>query len=292
MKIIYASDIHANPEHLFSLLTIAENEKVNAIIVGGDIIPHYLPNTQKMGVFKAQEIYLRKVFIPAIEKFNKRQNTLIYLDLANDDFIGNRHILENHDGELLYLLHMRKHKLNDNIDIIGYMNVPPTPFTRKDWEKPDSIEVPFAKGNQIRLDGFTSNRGGLEETFINLASNDTIEKDMAYLSGIITGPFIFVSHSPPYFTNLDILDDGLHVGSISVKQFIEKWTNKKKLILSLHGHIHGSPKRSGSIYSFTGSTMCINSGQNEGGGSSLRHVIFKLTDGQTLPQIGIIYEPK
>jgi len=94
------------------------------------------------------------------------------------------------------------------------------------------------------------------------------------------------------FTDLDILDDGLHVGSISIKRFIEKWTNKKQLILSLHGHIHGSPKRSGSIYSFIGSTMCINPGQNEGGGSSLRYVIFKLTDGQTQPRVDIIYEPK
>ena len=292
MKIIYASDIHANPEHLFSMLTIAENEKVSGIIIGGDIIPHYLPNTQKVGVFKAQEIYLRDIFIPAIKKFKKRRDALIYLDLANDDFIGNRHILENHDGKLLHLLHMRKHKLTNNVDIIGYMNVPPTPFIRKDWEKPDSVESPFAEDNQIRLDGYTSYIDGLEETFINLASDDTIEKDLAHLSEIITESFIFVSHSPPYFTHLDILDNGLHVGSISIKRFIEKWSNKNQLIVSLHGHIHGSPKRSGSIHSFIGSTMCINPGQNEGRGSFLRYVILELTDRKTPPQVCIIYEPK
>ena len=104
MKIIYASDIHANPEHLFSMLTIAEKEKVNGIIIGGDIIPHYLPDTQKVGVLKAQEIYLRDIFIPAIKEFRKRRDVPIYLDFANDDFIGNRHILENHDGKLLYLI--------------------------------------------------------------------------------------------------------------------------------------------------------------------------------------------
>jgi len=186
MKLIYASDIHANPEHLFSMLTIAEKEKVSGIIIGGDIIPHYLPDTQKVGVLKAQEIYLRDIFIPAIKEFRKRLDAPIYLDLANDDFIGNRHILENHDGKLLNLLHMRKHKLTDNVDIIGYMNVPPTPFTRKDWEKPDSVEIPFAKGNRIRLDGYISYSGGLEETFINVASDDTIEKDLAHLSEIIT----------------------------------------------------------------------------------------------------------
>jgi Icc-related predicted phosphoesterase len=278
MKIIYASDIHANPEHLFSILTIAENEEVNCIIIGDDIIPHYLSNTQKVGLLQAQEIYLRDIFIPTIKEFKKRSDALIYLDLANDDFIGNRYILENYDGKLLHLLHMRKHKLNDNVDIIGYMNVPPTPFNRKDWEKPDSVEIPFAKGNWIRLEGYTSYNGGLKETFINLASDDTIKKDLAHLSEIITGPFIFVSHSPPYFTHLDILDNGLHVGSISIKRFIEKWSNENQIIVSLHGHIHGSPKRSGSIHSFIGSTMCINPGQNEGLGSFLRYVILELTD--------------
>ena len=274
------------------MLTIAEKEKVNGIIIGGDIIPHYLPDTQKVGVLKAQEIYLRDIFIPAIKEFRKRRDVPIYLDFANDDFIGNRHILENHDGKLLYLLHMRKHKLTDNVDIIGYMNVPPTPFTRKDWEKSDSVEIPFAKGNRIRLDGYTSYSGGLEKTFINIESADTIEKDLAHLSEIITGPFIFVSHSPPYFTHLDILDNGLHVGSISIKRFIEKWSNKNQLIVSLHGHIHGSPNRSGSIRSFSGSTMCINPGQNEGRGSSLRYVILGLADREPPPQISIIYEPK
>ena len=292
MKIIYASDIHANPEHLFSLLAIAEKEQVNGIIVGGDIVPHYLPDTQKIGVFKAQERYLEDIFIPAIKEFRKQHHVPVYLDFANDDFIGNRHILENHDGKLLYLLHMRKHKLTDHVDIIGYMNVPPTPFTRKDWEKSDSVEMPFAKGNRVRLDGYTSSSGELEKTFINLASDETIEKDLAILSEMVTGPFIFVSHSPPYVTHLDILDNGLHVGSISIKRFIEKWSNKNQLIVSLHGHIHGSPKRSGSIHSFIGNIMCINPGQNEGQGSTLRYVILKLSDRQTPPQISIINEPK
>lgn len=292
MKIIYASDIHANPEHLFSMLAIAKKEKVNGIIVGGDIIPHYLPDTEKIGVFKAQEIYLRDIFIPTIKEFRKQQDIPIYLDLANDDFIGNRHVLENHDGKLLSLIHMRKHKLTDNVDIIGYMNVPPTPFTRKDWEKSDSVEMPFAKGNQIRLDGYISYSGGLQETLINVASDETIEKDLANLSEIVTGPFIFVSHSPPYLTHLDILDNGLHVGSISIKRFIEKWSDKNQLIVSLHGHIHGSPKRSGSIHSFIESTMCINPGQNEGQGSLLRYVIMELDDRQTPPQVYVIYEPK
>jgi len=268
MKIIYASDIHASSHHLFSMLSTAEREAVDTIIIGGDIVPHYLPDEDTVGVLKAQEIYLETVFIPAIEGFKQQHETAIYIDLANDDFIGNRKILEKHNGELIHLLHMSKHNLNNKIDIIGYMNVPPTPFYRKDWEKPDSIETPFAKGNYIRKDGYTSAGGKLEKT-----------------------QFIFVSHSPPYDTPLDILDNGLHVGSISIRRFIEKWALKGKLIAALHGHIHGSPNRSGSIRTFIENSLCINPGQNEGEGSTLRYVIFELDEKQSFQTIRIVYEP-
>ena len=213
MKFLYTSDIHASPEHLYSMLSVAEKEKVDCIIIGGDIVPHYLPDTRTVGVLKAQGIYLENIFIPTLRNFKKHLDASIYLDLGNDDFVANRNILKSHENNLLYLLHMRKYKLIDGVDIIGYMNVPPTPFTRKDWEKPDSAKMPFAKGNQVSLDGYSSKSGDIEKTFIDLESHDTIEKDLAQLSQIITGAFIFVSHSPPYLTDLDVLDNGLHVAA-------------------------------------------------------------------------------
>ncbi len=291
MKILYASDIHASSRHLFTLLEIASRERADSIIIGGDIVPHYLPDTDKIGVLKAQARYLTNIFIPAIQKFKEQCEASIFFDLANDDYIGNRNILEEYDGRLVHLLHMRKHKLNDRVDVIGYMNMPPTPFYRKDWEKPDSIEHPFAKGNYVRLDGFSSVGGNLEKTRINLDSNDTIENDLERLSNTVNRPFIFVSHSPPYLTPLDILDNGLHVGSISIRRFIEQWSRKDKIIAALHGHIHGAPDRSGSISAFIENTLCINPGQNEGDGAALRHIICELTDGPPRPAIRIVYQP-
>ena len=49
MKILYTSDIHANPEHLFSMLNVANKEAVDAVVVGGDIVPHYLPDADPSG---------------------------------------------------------------------------------------------------------------------------------------------------------------------------------------------------------------------------------------------------
>ena len=128
MKILYTSDIHASDTHLYSMLSIAENEQVDDIIIGGDIIPHALPKRGSMGMLKAQATYLENVFIPEIKDFKKRTDATIYLDLGNDDFIYNRKILEKYNDELINLLHFEKHRLTDDVDIIGYIIVPPTPF--------------------------------------------------------------------------------------------------------------------------------------------------------------------
>lgn len=288
MQIIYTSDIHASNGHLFSLLEIAKEKEVDSIIIGGDIIPHYLPDANGVGLLQAQAEYIRNILIPTIKDFKRKRNISIYLDLSNDDFICNRKILQEIDGDLINLLHMRRHQLTDKVDIMGYMIVPPTPFQRKDWEKPDSLEQPYAKDNMICLDGYTSSSGKLEKTVINPSSEDNIENDLVQLSETIQHAFIFISHCPPYNTALDVLDNGLHVGSLSIRRFIEIWSKKGKLIASFHGHIHGSPNRSGSISTKIENSISINPGQNEGEGVALRYVIFEVSDKQMPPTVKIV----
>ncbi|MBU0987191.1 MAG: hypothetical protein KKH68_08055 [Proteobacteria bacterium] len=292
MKILYTSDIHAVPEHLYSMLQTAETQAVDTIIIGGDIVPHYLPDADTVGILRAQAQYLNNVFIPVLKDFKRRCQANIFMDLANDDFICNRRILEDFDPQLIRLLHLQKHPLSDQVDIIGYMIVPPTPFYRKDWEKPDCTQTPFAPGNTVALDGYISFGGTLAETVLDLSSDDTIENDLARLSESIDRPFVFVSHSPPYQTPLDVLDNGLHVGSISIRRFIEDWSRRGLLMASLHGHIHGAPDRSGAVQTIIENVLCINPGQNEQRGAALRYVILELTQHGSAPQIRIVSRPQ
>ena len=264
------------------MLSIAEKEEVDCIIIGGDIVPHALTDSVTGGPLRAQAIYLEDVFIPAVKDFKQKMDVAIYLDLGNDDFICNRTILEDYDGGILDLLHFRKNRLTDDVDIIGYMNVPPTPFTRKDWERPDSEKQTHAPGNDITLKGYTSASGMLQQTIIDLASDDTIEKDLALISEMIDRPFIFISHSPPYGTPLDVLYNRMRAGSLSIRCFIEKWSRKGQLIASFHGHIHESPNRSGSISTKIENCLCINPGQGNGNDAAFRYVIFRLLGNQIL----------
>jgi len=260
------------------MLSIAEKMRVDCVIVGGDIVPHHLPGTHTVGLIDAQSAYLKNIFIPALKAFKTKHNIPLYLDMANDDLACNRKILEQYNGNLLHLLHMEKHRLTKDIDILGYMNVPPTPFQRKDWEKPDSTNWPYAPGGYVMIDGVVSEGGIIKETKIHLDSEDTIENDLKKLSNKIDKPFVFVAHTPPYNTPLDVITDGTNVGSMSIRKFIEKWSMDNTIKASLHGHIHESPKRSGAIQTEISGVLCLNPGQGNGDKSLFQYVILDVNE--------------
>lgn len=275
LRFVFAADIHASNSHLASLLEKAVSVEADCLIIGGDLIPHYLPESYGSDVLKAQVKYLNDVLVPAFAEFGK-SNIPVFLDLGNDDFVYARKVLEEFDGDLFHLLHMRVIPLTDEIDIAGYMNVPPTPFGRKDWEKPDSDSRPFNPGDKVLTRGYVSGKGFLEKHVLDLSSGDTIETDLEALSKKIEKQFVFVAHSPPRNTPLDMLYDGRHAGSESIGRFIEKWSEKEKLIASFHGHIHESPYRSGLSEIRIGNAVCVNPGQNAGPDAELRYAVFEL----------------
>jgi Icc-related predicted phosphoesterase len=285
LRVLYTSDIHASHTHFFSMLSVAEKKEVDCVIIGGDLVPHYLPERARYGQIEAQALYLENIFIPELADFRDRTGLKIFLDLGDNDLISGRKVLEEHDGELFHLIHFTKQPLTDDVDVVGYMIVPPTPFTRKDWEKSDSRKAPYPQDNRISVQGYISLNGVLEDILLDLSSDDTIESDLHELSKDIDRPFIFVSHSPPFNTPLDVIYNGNHVGSMSIRKFIDKWSKKGLLIAAFHGHIHESPDRSGSIQTTIGSALCFNPGQGNGEGAKFRYLIFELSGTRIFPDL-------
>ncbi|MGD9365636.1 MAG: metallophosphoesterase [Desulfobacteraceae bacterium] len=274
MRILFAADIHVNPDHLGRLIRVSLDRNADVLIIGGDIVPHHLPGAHAMGILEAQAIYLETELIPRLKKLKASRDVEVFLDFGNDDFMASRRLLEPYQGKLLHLLHMQVHALTPHVDVVGYMMVPPTPFKRKDWEKPDAKAMPCPPAGRIRLKGYATGKGYLEETLLDLHSGRTIEADLAQLSSRIQRPFIFVSHCPPLDTPLDMLAGGTHVGSISIRRFIEKWSRRKLLIASLHGHVHESPDVSNAISTRINGTMAINPGQAH----DLRCILMELSE--------------
>jgi Icc-related predicted phosphoesterase len=69
---------------------------------------------------------------------------------------------------------------------------------------------------------------------------------------------VYVCHSPPLETKLDVLHDGTHIGSGALRDFLKR----SRAPVSLHGHIHESPKMSGSICDRIGRTFGVNPGES------------------------------
>lgn len=246
-NLIYTADLHGNESFYKKLLKKAEDEKCNAVVIGGDLCGRE-GNTIKEKI-ENQKIFLEDFLLPLFKNFKQRnKNKEIYLIMGNDDFRINLKILENSDeGGILKSIHNKSVKLNKNLNIAGYSFVNPTPFRLKDWEKPDF------KGDEMPAQLF------LEEIRSIEMEEGTIDEDLKNIKKLSNPKkTVYVMHAPPYNTKLDIITTGAHVGSKSTKQFIEN----EQPLLALHGHIHESPRMSGSWKDKIGKTICINVGSS------------------------------
>lgn len=279
MKLLYAADIHVNRSHLGRLIDVAEREDAETIVIGGDVTPKDLFETHGLNkLVRGQKQYLEKEFVPLLEQFHRRNAAIaVFLDLANDDFSANRRVLEEAEREgFFHLLHMAVHPLNDNLDIVGYMGVPITPFGIKDWERPDKkgMYPPLGSTTHGWISTQKSGMAVVRHT-INVREDPSIEDELSELERNIRKPFILISHAPPYQTKLDVLYTHEHVGSIAVREFIEKWGARGLLQACFHGHIHESPRVSGSDVDSIAGVECWNPGQE---GQELRYVVYDIGD--------------
>lgn len=61
-----------------------------------------------------------------------------------------------------------------------------------------------------------------------------IKEELDKLAQTLDQNFMLVTHAPPYDTRVDRTDSGMHVGSKSIRQFIEE----RQPIAALCGHVH------------------------------------------------------
>jgi Icc-related predicted phosphoesterase len=198
-------------------------------------------------------------------------DTNVFLMLGNDDCAVNLDVLGEHP-DLYHEIHGKRFRVDDAHEIVGYSFVPITPFGIKDFEKFDLSSVPEAirkeyeqrKKSGYRFDGIRSvnspSLGWQAHSFSqSQESNDSIQRDLE--SATFTArpeSTVYVFHTPPNNTALDIIQDGEHVGSFAVRGFIEKYQPK----LTLHGHIHETVDMSGRFIEQIGNSTMLSAGNH------------------------------
>jgi Icc-related predicted phosphoesterase len=160
--------------------------------------------------------------------------------------------------------------------VYGYGYIPPTPFLSKDWERYD-VSRYVDPGSVSPEEGWHS----IPHTAIE-ARYATIKEDLDHLCGTddLTGA-VMLFHAPPYKTLLDraALDGkfidhvplDVHVGSIAIRQFIER----QQPWITLHGHIHESPRLTGAWREKIGRTYLFTAAHD---GEDLSLITFNLEE--------------
>ena len=278
MKVLYTSDIHTDLDHLDRLLAAAGHLRVDAVIIGGDLIPVWEWTLSKS--IETQRRWIRDVLFPRLAIFlRKSPSASFFLDFGNDDLMANRPLLQEKAGKYFTLIDRQIAVLNANLALVGYMFVRPTPFKLKDWEKVDCAHRTGLEDDVLESGARTET--GVERPYRLKLSDGTMEDDLAQLTELLEKPpwqerdFIFVSHCPPVNSALDLLSDGRHVGSLAIRHFIEHWGFNGRLRASFHGHIHESPWMSKRVCDRITGVPCFNAGQKAG---QLRALFFDARD--------------
>ena len=247
----FTSDLHGQGALYEQLMAIAAAHRPRVVLIGGDLCPH-AAGEAGLG---HQRVFLQGLLVEFARRLREAvpEGELLLL-MGNDDWSCNVDCLEQHEGDLWQVLHGRAVSV-DGVCVAGLSWVPITPFGIKDWERWED----GAEESPPRLDGWVSCGGCLEPHRFDPASRaPTIADALASLCAQARpAETLFVLHSPPRETRCDMVGSRAHVGSRAIRGFVER--HQPPLVLS--GHIHESPRVSGSYRDRIGSTVVVNPGQ-------------------------------
>ncbi|ORX84371.1 Metallo-dependent phosphatase [Anaeromyces robustus] len=182
------------------------------------------------------------------EFFAKNKNIADITILENDKIIPIENIKEELYIYSLSNVNLSNHRNKDweNVDMKKDIEVITDFYTKN--PNTSKIEAQYIKFNgvtrKILLQGLKSKNINEQKILVNedvsLLPEDTLEVILENfennVSSDILSKTICLMHGPPYDTPLDIIRTREHVGSIALKNFL----NKNKPLLSIHGHIHES----------------------------------------------------
>lgn len=262
MKVLYTSDLHGEIHLYQELLALTISSSADIVALGGDLLPSFPPTKRYEDMLPNQRIFVDQFLFLFLKRIVETTSIKqIFLIPGNWD-LGYPYLFkEPMDG--IIDLNQRSYRLKNGYELIGYPFVPPTPFRPKDYEKMDDLEPawpPQKNPSYIRSSDQTDQLTPIDP-YLFLRQRETIREDLDRLpKPLHQKRAIYIMHSPPFGTRLDLIQGGKSAGSHSIKAFIEE----HQPLLTLHGHIHESPDLSGAYFDRIGETLSINPGQSIG----------------------------
>ena len=246
LSFIYFTDFHGWENRYFNLHRAAGQLGIKLLVCGGDITPH---NNARN--------FLRFFFRNWLQQLSQDRITLLGM-FCNDDPAFLAYSLDSFERGRLFTRIDGKMVSYQGWNFWGYNFVPELPFAMKDWAKLDYSGAPIIRS--ITRPGVFTEKGFAPISNIDkfFAERGTIEADLEQVEFAAPQHTIAVLHSPPFGIGLDVCYDGRQVGSKSVLKFLKR----TQPLLSLHGHIHESPRMTGIWQTNIVNTLVIQPGGN------------------------------
>jgi Icc-related predicted phosphoesterase len=260
MKVLYTSDLHGEIHLYQELLSLAISSSSEITVIGGDLFPSFPPTKRYEDMVPNQKTFIDQFLSPFFKRMLETTSVQqIFLIPGNWD-LGYPYLFKE-PTERIIDLNQRSYRLKNGYELIGYPFVPPTPFRPKDYEKMDDREAPWPpqKNPSYILSSDQTDQLTPIDPYLYLRGRETIEEDLDRLpKPLYQKRTIYIMHSPPFGTRLDLIQGGKSAGSRSIKTFLER----NQPLLTLHGHIHESAELSGAYMDRIGKTLSINPGQS------------------------------
>jgi Icc-related predicted phosphoesterase len=237
-RLLYVTDLHGWSCGYERITAIAQEEGIITIVNGGDMFPH------GRDLISIQRRFIKGDLRPCLERLGAA-GISYYGMLGNDDW---RALLP--DWLDLVRTSPRLHDLTEGwlplaegLAICGCNYIPDPPFRLKDWSvldtrdyrrPPQHPDPLVSRGDGLVLiddiEAFLRARPTLAELLDAIAAREA-DWERAVL----------VCHAPPQGTGLGNISPEADVGSAAVRAWIERY----QPLLTLHGHIHESPRVTG-----------------------------------------------
>lgn len=259
MKFIYTSDLHGEIHLYQELLGLAISSSSEIITLGGDLLPSFPPTKRYEDMVPNQKIFIDQFLAPLFKRILETTSVKqIFLIPGNWD-LGYSYLFKT-PTEGIVDVSQTSYPLKNGYELIGYPFVPPTPFRPKDYEKMDDPDAPWPpqKNPSYIRSSDQMDQVTPVAPHIYLRGREMMREDLSRLpKPLFHKKAIYIMHSPPSGTKLDLIQGGKSAGSRSIKAFVEE----SQPLLTLHGHIHESPELSGTYFDRIGETICVNPGQ-------------------------------
>jgi uncharacterized protein len=259
MRFVYTSDLHGEIDLYRQLLELSLASSADILCLGGDLLPSFSPSKRYKDMVPNQKNFIDRFLLPFLDKLTQTTSIeSIFLIPGNWD-LGLSYLFSKPIGKV-FNLDRKSFRFKGGFELIGYPFVPPTPFRPKDFEKMDNERSPWPPQKNPSYIYDPSEPGEITsvDPYLFLKRRGTIQADLDRLpKPLHPERAVYVMHSPPYGTGLDVIQGKKLTGSRSIRSFVEN----HQPLLTLHGHIHEALEVSGTYVERIGETLCVNPGQ-------------------------------